>query len=90
MIVCQTQPNILTIPSLSSSFTSFPLFPSPFPLFVQVGQILKAAETAATYLALVPGDEVMSDNIRIYTSEYKLQPEDFSAREVNRLLAVCK
>lgn len=55
-----------------------------------MGQILKTAETAATYLALVPGDEVMRDNIRIYTSTYKLQPEDFSPRQVNWSLDVCR
>lgn len=80
--LCQTP---LTITSLFSVLSFLLFLLSSFP---QVGQILKTAETAATYLAFVPSDEVMSNNIRVYTSQYKLQPEDFSPRQVNWSLAV--
>lgn len=51
-------------------------------LFFLVGQLLKAAETAATYIGMIPSDDVMRSNVRYYTSEYKLQSEDFVPREV--------
>ena len=50
-----------------------------------VGRLLKAAESAATYQGMVPSDEVMSNNVRYYTNKYKLQPEDFTPREVGKL-----
>ena len=53
-----------------------------------VGRLLKAAESAATYQGMVPSDEVMSNNVRYYTNKYKLQPEDFTPREVGKLYCV--
>lgn len=49
--------------------------------YYKLGQLLKAAETAATYLAMRPSDEVMLNNVRYYTSTYKLQSNDFVPRE---------
>ena len=51
-----------------------------------VGRLLKAAESAATYQGMIPSDEVMSNNVRYYTNKYKLQPEDFTPREVGKLV----
>ena len=48
-----------------------------------MGQLLKAAECAATYLGMIPSDEVMLYNIRYYTNQYKLQPDDFTPREAS-------
>lgn len=45
---------------------------------------MKAAEMAATYLGMIPSDETMLNNVRYYTHTYKLQPDDFSPREVRR------
>ena len=56
--------------------------PSTAPYLTSVGQLLKAAETAATYLAMRPSDEIMLNNVRYYTSTYKLQSSDFVPREV--------
>ena len=60
----------------------FPSLPPP------VGQLLKAAEAAATYLGMVPSDEVMLHNVRYYTNQYKLQPEDFVPRDVSQQLTL--
>lgn len=49
--------------------------------YYKLGQLLKAAEAAATYLGMVPSDEVMLHNVRYYTNQYKLQPEDFVPRD---------
>lgn len=59
-------------------------FQTPASLFhlLLVGQLLKAAETAATYIGMIPSDDVMRSNVRYYTSNYKLQSEDFMPREV--------
>ena len=50
---------------------------------------MKTAETAATYISMVPGDEVMSGNIRYYTAQYKMQSKDFVPREVYSISSEC-
>ncbi|CAI8055374.1 Cartilage-associated protein [Geodia barretti] len=49
--------------------------------YYKLGQLLKAAECAATYLSMAPSDEVMLHNIRYFTNNYKLRSEDFVPRE---------
>ena len=53
----------------------------PLPLYT-VGMTNKAAEAAATYLALEPSDEVMASNIRFYISNLKVSPENFTPWKV--------
>ena len=70
------------------TYKLYPLISSPPPLSHlsphAVGQLLKAAECAATYLSMAPSDEVMLHNIRYFTNNYKLRSEDFVPREVSR------
>ena len=68
-------------------FTVVFILSFPFP-FSTVGQLLKAAETAATYLGLKPSDEVMLNNVRYYINKYKLQSEDFLPREVSSTCSI--
>lgn len=53
------------------------------------GMLYKAAEAAATYLALEPSDDVMAKNIHYYTSDHKVSPEKFVPRQVGNNLT-CK
>ena len=48
-----------------------------------VGNVNKAVESATTFLAMEPSSDAMTDNIRYYTSTYKLSVEDFVPREVS-------
>ena len=48
-----------------------------------VGQLKKAAEAAATFIAMEPSDEVMANNIRYYTSTFKVEAEAFVPRQVS-------
>lgn len=49
-----------------------------------VGLVTKAAEAAATYLVMEPSDDVMSDNLRYYTTVNKVTADSFAPREVGR------
>ena len=42
----------------------------------------KAAEAAATFMALEPSDEVMAKNIHYYTTNFKLEADTFVPRQV--------
>ncbi len=54
-----------------------------------VGQLKKAVENAATFIALEPSDVTMANNIRYYKSHYKLSNELFVPRDVS-LSHVCE
>ena len=47
-----------------------------------MGQLKKAAEAAATFMALEPSDEVMAKNIHYYTTNFKLEADAFVPRQV--------
>ncbi len=47
-----------------------------------VDMMTKAAESAATFIAMEPSDEVMANNIRYYTTQSKVPPETFVPRQV--------
>ena len=51
-----------------------------------VGNLRKAANAVATFLAREPSDDLMATNIRYYVSELKLLPEEFVPRQVSDLL----
>lgn len=48
-----------------------------------VGDVNKAMESAMTFLAMEPSSDAMTENIRYFTSTYKLSVEDFVPREVS-------
>ena len=49
--------------------------------YYKLGLFEKAAETAATYLALDPSSVVMNDNIRLYTTKLNIPAESFVPRK---------
>ena len=51
--------------------------------FHPVGQLKQAAEAAATFIAMEPSDEVMANNIRYYTSTFKVEADAFVPRQVS-------
>ena len=76
-------PNILVFCIDLYKLPSPSIIPHPPLSLSSVGQLLKAAECAATYLGMIPSDEVMLHNVRYFTNRYKLGPEDFTPREVS-------
>lgn len=47
-----------------------------------MGNLYKAAEAAATYLAMDPSNDVMAQNIRFFSSNLKLSSDEFIPRKV--------
>lgn len=52
-------------------------------IFFVVGNVFKAVESAATFMALEPSSESMSQNIQFYLRTFKLTPEDMIPRKVH-------
>ena len=51
-----------------------------------MGQLKKAAEAAATFMAMEPSDEVMAKNIHYYTTNFKLEADAFVPRQVGAFI----
>lgn len=87
--ICQT----ISVPIITSSSipiinVSIPVLRHVCPCYIfiecvpAVGNIAKAAETAATFLRMEPSNSEMANNVKFYTTQFKLTAEQFQPREV--------